>query len=318
MANDENKIPVYLITGFIDSGKTTFLNHTLKQDYFHLEESTLLISTEEGEKAYNEEELQAFGVIYEEISEKEDLTFYKLTELEELYHPGRVLIEYNPFWRVKSAEVAKLPDNWRLFQQIVTVDASTFRIYQSNMKPLFVEMTQNADMVIFNRCTEDMPLADFSRGIKVLKPDCEIIFENTAGKAITVFDYPVPYDTDDSVIYVNDKDFGILFVDLRENFRRYQGKKIMFRAQIRTSCQDDVTYFVTGRAAMTCCADDIQFIGYVCEFDDTEDITEGMWIILTADVRWKYEKIYRGKGPVLYASDVSRAEPPKEELIYFT
>ena len=34
---DEITVPTYLITGFLESGKTSFLSFTLQQDYFRTE-----------------------------------------------------------------------------------------------------------------------------------------------------------------------------------------------------------------------------------------------------------------------------------------
>ena len=42
-------IPVYLITGFLESGKTTFINETISDPEFSQGERTLLICCEEGE-----------------------------------------------------------------------------------------------------------------------------------------------------------------------------------------------------------------------------------------------------------------------------
>ena len=51
---DEVEIPIYLITGFLESGKTSFINFTVAQDYFQIDGPTLLITTEEGEVEYDE------------------------------------------------------------------------------------------------------------------------------------------------------------------------------------------------------------------------------------------------------------------------
>ena len=64
----------------------------------------------------------------------------------------------------------------------MTVDASTFQVYMNNMKSLFVEMIRNADMVLFNRCEQGMPLATFRRSVKVVNQAAEIIFEDEEGE----------------------------------------------------------------------------------------------------------------------------------------
>ena len=60
---NESDVMVYLMTGFLDSGKTQFLDFTLKQDYFQIDGKTLLILCEEGEEEYNPMELLKYGVV---------------------------------------------------------------------------------------------------------------------------------------------------------------------------------------------------------------------------------------------------------------
>jgi len=70
----EPDVMVYLMTGFLDSGKTQFLNFTLSQDYFQIDGKTLLILCEEGEEEYDPRELLKYGVVIETVEDKEDLT----------------------------------------------------------------------------------------------------------------------------------------------------------------------------------------------------------------------------------------------------
>ena len=46
--------PVYVINGFLESGKTEFISFTLAQPYFQVRGKTLLIVCEEGENEYEE------------------------------------------------------------------------------------------------------------------------------------------------------------------------------------------------------------------------------------------------------------------------
>ena len=108
MAENDMRVPVYLITGFLESGKTSFLDYTVRQDYFQIDEPTLLINTEEGEEEYDPKAMLKYGVLYADVTEQEEFTEKKLAELDRKYHPGRVVIEYNPLWSVKAFEDMKL------------------------------------------------------------------------------------------------------------------------------------------------------------------------------------------------------------------
>ncbi len=50
--------PVYMINGFLESGKTEFITYTLAQPYFQVRGKTLLILCEEGENEYDEKLLK--------------------------------------------------------------------------------------------------------------------------------------------------------------------------------------------------------------------------------------------------------------------
>ena len=178
----EPDVMVYLMTGFLDSGKTQFLKFTLEQEYFQIDGTTLLILCEEGEEEYSPEMLKEHRIVMETIDDPEALTEEWLEKLDEKYHPERVVIEYNGMWKVSDFESLKLPKGWGIEQKITTVDASTFQIYLANMKPLFVEMVRNSEMVLFNRCSDVKPLAGYRRSVKVVSPQAEVIFEDENGK----------------------------------------------------------------------------------------------------------------------------------------
>ena len=175
-------VPVYLITGFLESGKTQFLDFTIHQSYFQIPDKTLLILCEEGEEEYDEESLKKMNTVIEIIEDPEDFNADTLQMLNKKHQPGRVLVEYNPLWSVDKFYQTDMPRYWDLAQHIVTVDASTFQIYMNNMKSLFMEMIRNADLVIFNRCQDEHPLANFRRSVKVVNSRAEVVFENEEGE----------------------------------------------------------------------------------------------------------------------------------------
>ena len=87
--------PVYIINGFLGSGKTEFINFTLDQPYFQSSGKTLLLLCEEGEEEYDPYVLKRSKTIVETIEEEADFTPEKMVELEKKYHPERIIIEYN-------------------------------------------------------------------------------------------------------------------------------------------------------------------------------------------------------------------------------
>lgn len=317
MGGDEIEIPIYLITGFLESGKTTFINFTVAQDYFQIDEPTLLITTEEGEVEYDEKELLKYNTVLEVVESQEQFTPEYLKKLKRRYNPERVILEYNPLWSVKKLEEMEMPRGWGIVQEIVTVDASCFQIYMQNMKSIFMEMSLHADMVMFNRCRPQDPLASFRRSIKVVNPACDVLFEDEEGEISNIFEDSMPYDLDADIIDIEDADYGIFYVDMEDHPERYRGKTVRFKGRVLKSESANAKFFVPGRMAMTCCADDTTFIGYICEFPKAKSLLMGQWVEVTAVVDWKYMEQYEGEGPVLIAKDIKSVQRPEVDLVYF-
>ena len=312
----ESIVMVYLMTGFLDSGKTQFLKFTLEQDYFQIDGKTLLILCEEGEEEYNPMEMLKYGVVIEKIEDQEDLTEEYLEELNRKHEPERVVVEYNGMWKVSDFESMKLPDGWEIEQKLTTVDASTFQMYLTNLKPLFVEMVRGAELVLFNRCEDLKPLPGYRRSVKVVSPQAEVIFEDEEGEIENIFEDDVPYDLKAPVIQIAREDYGIWYVDMMENPDRYKGKTVEFTAKVLKPRSFPSKVFLPGRMAMTCCADDTTFLGYVCRSSYAPKLKAGQWITVRAKVRYANVSVYQGEGPVLEAENIEPAEPI-EELVYF-
>ena len=313
---NESSVMVYLMTGFLDSGKTQFLKFTLEQDYFQISGKTLLILCEEGEEEYDPMEMLKYGVVIEKIEDQEELTEEWLREMDRKHEPERVVIEYNGMWKVSDFENMELPEVWEIEQKLTTVDASTFQMYLPNLKPLFVEMVRDSELVLFNRCEDIKPLAGYRRSVKVVSPQAEVSFEDENGEVENIFEDDVPYDLKAPVIEIPKEDYGIWYVDMMENPDRYKGKVVEITAKVLKPKAFPSKVFLPGRMAMTCCADDTSFLGYVCRSSYAPKLKAGDWVKIRAKVRFANLSVYRGEGPVLEAEHIEPAEPI-EELVYF-
>ena len=314
---NEITVPIYLITGFLESGKTSFLNFTLQQDYFYTEGTTLLILCEEGEVEYDKAVLEMSNTVVEIIEKEEALTTDRLAAMNILYQPERVIIEYNGMWLVSNFEKMQKPEGWGVEQQITCVDASTFQMYMANMKSIFMDMVRNSDMVVFNRCKKEDPLATYRRGIKVANQRAEVIFEDEEGELDDIFQDEMPFDVNAPVIDILPEDYGIWFVDAMDHPETYVNKTVKFKARVMKPRGMGSKFFVPGRTAMTCCADDTTFLGYVCKSAFAPKLQQGQWVEVTAKVGIENRMEYQGEGIVLYADFVEPCEPLEEEMVYF-
>lgn len=306
--------PVYVINGFLESGKTEFITYTLSQPYFQTGGRTLLILCEEGENEYDEKLLKLSKTDLELIEDEDEFQPAKLIELEKKYKPERIIIEYNGMWNYKEM---KLPWHWKIEQQITTIDASTFPMYFTNMKSLLAEQIRASELIIFNRCDNVEDLSSYKRNIKAINPKAEIVFEDANGEINTIMEEDLPYDLNAPVIELNNEEYGIWYLDSLDNLNRYEDKTIRFTAMVLKPRTFPKGYFVPGRMAMTCCADDMAFLGFACEYDKADKLTDQQWVKVTAKVTKEYFADYQGEGPVLHAISVEQTKEPKETVISF-
>lgn len=306
--------PVFVINGFLESGKTEFIQYTLAQPYFQVRGKTLLIVCEEGEVEYDKELLRRSKTVMEVIEEEEDFNPSRLLELEKKHKPERIIVEFNGMWNYKNAG---FPFHWSLEQQVTTIDARTFPMYFANMRSLLAEMVKKSELVIFNRCDGIEDLSTFKRNIKMVNQEAQIVFEDSNGEVNEIMEEELPYDLKQDVIELDEEGFAIWYMDSLDHPKRYDGKTVRFMAQVLKPEKFPKGYFVPGRMAMTCCADDMAFLGFACEYAGTDSLTNKQWVMVTASITIQYFEDYKGEGPVLHAKEVTSCKAPKNEVLSF-
>ena len=304
---DEDVMPVFLINGFLEAGKTQFLEFTMDQEYFQTEGKTLLIVCEEGDTEYDEKKLKKHQTAVVYVDELSKLTPAYLNELEVIYRPERVLLEWNGMW---NQDELKLPDDWNIYQQITIIDGSTFDLYIQNMKPLLGAMLRNSELVIVNRCDgiADEKLTSYRRTIRAMSRESEIVLEDKNGEIEqATLEEDLAY-----VIEIKPADYGIWYIDCMDQPERYKGKTVEFTAMVLKSPKFPKGQFVPGRMAMTCCEADMTFLGFMCKWKDAEKYKTKEWVKVRAKVGVEYQRDYHGEGPVLYAENVEKAAEIKD------
>lgn len=315
------ELPAYLFWGFLESGKTTLIKETLSQDYFNDGEKTMILTFEEGEEEFDKEMLEKTNSFVIHLDKIEDFTKEFVISCQKNYYPDRIMIEYNGMYQIEGLMDVIDETDIELYQAIVTVDASTADMYMKNMKSLFVEMFKMADLVIFNRCDDNTNVGSYRRSIKAVNPRAQVGFERADGREMKTEEM-LPYDINADVIKIEDDDYGVWYIDAMERSDVYDGKVVELKAEVRRSPKMPPGMIIPGRKAMTCCEDDITFIGYLCRLNQTKSktlkrILNKEWVTLTAQVHVEYNEAYQKTMPVLNAIRIEKAEPPKQQLIYF-
>ena len=305
-------IPVYLIAGFLDAGKTNFINGIL-EDGFARQDRTLLICCEEGEEEYNPKALDNVTVVT--VEDEEDLKCSQLKAWEKQYKPKQVLIEYNGMWQMERLYRDVLPANWVLYQIMTFVQASTFELYAKNMGQLMMEKITNADLLVFNRCTEELKATLRSRNLRMVIRRADIYLEDNAGNSEDYNnDDTCPFDLDQELIDIPDDDFGVWYVDVMDHPDRWAGKMVHMKL-IMCHSKKYPGIHCPGRFAMVCCENDVQFLGLIAKGDTLDQYENRDWIEVTAKMAVEKHKAYKGKGPVMNVLSIAPCEKPAQEVV---
>ena len=306
------EIPVYVFTGFLDSGKTKFIQETLEDSRFNDGERTLILLFEEGEEEYDFSTYPAQNV-YLEVLNQETVTTRQMAELAKKYKAQRVVAELNGMQQVGDLYM-RFPEDWVVAQEVMFADASTFMAYNSNMRNLVMDKLVGAQMVVFNRLEKGCDTMPLHKIARAANRKIDILYDYTDGT--TQFDDvedPLPFDINAPVIELKDEDYALWYRDCTEEPAKYDGKTVKFKAQVAMLRRDKDGMFAPGRFVMTCCVDDIQFCGIPCRYKQAKELESRSWVMVTAKISAEKHKLYKGDiGPVLTAIEVVKGATPAD------
>ncbi|MCR5795743.1 MAG: hypothetical protein K6G61_10425 [Solobacterium sp.] len=310
---------VYLITGFLDSGKTTLIKDTMSDADFMADVSrSLIICFEQGEIPFEKDWLEEHHAFIEYMDDPEKLTAKKIRELDTIYHPDQVFIEYNGTKPVTEWILAGMPEYWPLVQILTTVDASTFELYINAMRQMIFEQIRWSDTVIVNRCTEDTSGTLLRGNIKAINSRCQIFYEGAFGAPVQLKSGLLPFNLDDPVIDIKDDDYGLWYMDAVEDPEKYDGKHIIVRGMYAENIPGYKQTFILGRRAMVCCAQDTSLCGITVTGVKIWEMKKGDWIEVEGTLKTLPIENSDAKTVVLYADRCARYQKPKDEYVYFS
>ena len=311
------QIPVYSFTGFLDSGKTKFIQETLEDPRFNAGERTLLLVFEEGEEEYDFSSYPHQNV-FMEVLDQQTVTTKELQALAKKCKAQRVVAELNGMQLVGDL-YARFPENWVVAQEVMFADSTTFMAYNANMRNLVMDKLVGAQMVVFNRLEKGADTMAYHKIARAASRRIDILYDYTDGT--TAFDDvedPLPFDINAPVIEIEDDDYALWYRDVTEEPQKYQGKTVRFKAQVAMLRREKNGMFAPGRFVMTCCVDDIQFCGVPCRYDKAGTLESRSWVTVLAKIDAQKHPLYQGElGPVLSAITVEKAEPAQQEVVTF-
>lgn len=317
LQTEPEDIPVYLFTGFLEAGKTKFIQETLEDKRFDSGERTLLIVCEEGEEEYAPDEFCSKRVAIRRVEDEEDFTTELLAQWEHDTRAERVIIEWNGMWLLDTLYAA-MPARWVVYQEMFFADARTFISYNTNMRQLVFDKLKSCQLAVFNRFDRKQDIMPWHKIVRAVNRSCDIAYEDMRGKVkYDDISDPLPFDKNAPVITIADRDYAIWYRDLNEELESYDGKTVHFKAQVATSDDLEPGTIIVGRQMMNCCAADIQFAGLIAVDNPRGDLEDAQWVELTATIAVREHPGYTQPGPVLTIREIAPADAPEDEVATF-
>jgi uncharacterized membrane protein YcgQ (UPF0703/DUF1980 family) len=318
----KEEMMVYVIMGFLEAGKTSLIRDLLTDELFDDNAKTLILACEEGEEEYEQELLEKTGAVCEYIEDEESFQGKIIEKFLKKHRPDRIIIEYNGMW--PTSHIPELYDELEeicfdrevIFQTITVANDETFSLYMKNMPSMMVDHFRVSEMIIVNRCTLQTSKAAVRGSVKAVNPRAQIVYESE-DDAFYEMKEELPFDIHAEVVEVAADDFGLWYIDMLDHPENYTGKTMRIAGLIQKPPGLPKGFAVFGRYAMTCCADDVQYMGFLCKADDWSAFSNKQYVTVTARFEYKYMKEYGEEGPVFYAEEIAPADKPKEELVYF-
>lgn len=310
--------PVYLFTGFLDSGKTTLIKETLDDaNFMEGIDRTLILCFEEGETEYDEAWREAHNAFVEYFENVSDLTPERMQELDTIYHPSQIFIEYNGSEAVSETLLSGMPSFWPLVEILTTVDATTFETFVNNMRGIMFEQLRYSDVVIVNRCTPDTNGRMIRGNIKAINRRAQIFYEGEHGAQVTLKSGTLPFDINADVLDIKDDDYGLWYMDCMEDPEKYNEKKIILRGMYAQKIPNYNKSFILGRQAMVCCAQDTSLCGITVTGVKIDQMKIGDWVEVEGTLR-TVDMDNGAKTVVLYASRIQFYHPLEDPYVYFS
>ena len=310
------EIPVYVFTGFLGAGKTTFIQKTLEDKRFNNGVSTLVLQCEDGEEELDLERMPNKKSIHVEmIRDPEELNEVYLEDLLRKHRARRVLVEYNGMW-LFTKFLEAMPDGWLIYQEATFADCADYLVYNANMRNLVGDKLKNADMIIFNNIKEGDDRMPFHKVVRSISKRCNIIYNYGDRMEPDDIPDPLPFDVSAPVIEIGDTDYGVWYADLNGKEQEYAGKNVHFKGLVAKAGKLPPNCFVIGWHIMTCCAEDIVFGGLACRWTGVNALKHLDWVELTAKITLEKSRIYNNEeGPILNVISCRKCEKPEPEVV---
>ena len=296
-------IETRLVYGFLDAGKTTYIQDCIRNDFFHKYGSTLILCFEQGEAEYDTEALAEKRTAVAYYEGGEDVRAF-CTRSIEAYRPDRIYVEMNAMMPDLRAQ---LPACMRIDSAVTWIDWGTMELYFRNFRQMINEMVAQSLQVTFRGCPSRELLAPYSQAFRLMNQRASYLRQDPMGYHEKAFDLFLPFSLEAHEIPIPEGHYLALWLDAQDHPEHYEGKTICFSDPLELRLDGTEGRWSAGRVVMTCCMADLQYMAFALE-PGTDTPKEG-WAVLRGAARVETDS-YGRKKLTLKPVCIRLASPP--------
>ncbi len=254
----ERTIDTRLVYGFLDAGKTTYIQDCIENDYFCKYGTTLILCFEQGEADYDEEMLSGRRTTVAYYEGKTDIRRFCLDSIEAC-QPDRIYVEMNTM----TPELrAQFPACMQVGYAVTWIDWQTLPLYFANFKQLINQMVSDSGQVVFRGCPSKALLEPYSQAFRVMNQRAVYLRQDPMGYHEKAFDLFLPFSLEDPEIAIDEGGYVPFWLDALDHPEHYEGKTLRFLGPLELRRSGEDGSWSAGRVIMVCCMADLQFMSF--------------------------------------------------------
>ncbi|MBK1810943.1 cobalamin biosynthesis protein [Clostridium sp. YIM B02505] len=150
----KTKVDIEIVTGFIGSGKTFFINTLIKNTFLFMEK-VLIIQNEQGIAQIEDSIINSKNISLEQYDPQLKLNSEYINSMIDKYKPHRIIIEYNGTKNlIELTDIIsqELTNTCKISSVFYISDINTYSMFLSNMPGLILPCIHHSNLIILNNC----------------------------------------------------------------------------------------------------------------------------------------------------------------------
>lgn len=174
------KTQIDIVSGFLGSGKTSFINKLLENNGLS-KDRIVILQCETGEIEIDNQIIEGKNVYLKSVVKDSSFDSNYIVEVIKKYLPQRIIIEHNGMEKLgellNTLNESSIRKNCVIGTIVHIIDAATFDVFMNNMGSILIEQISNSDTIVLNNSEgySKTQLTNVERTLKAINKTAEIV-----------------------------------------------------------------------------------------------------------------------------------------------